>query len=117
MEVGEWSTVKIAMMEDSLSPSVMTSGQVEMEFRDILSKLLDSRFDQFEILNLARKFSIQLPQDINLSKQTLVIQKFVLEQLLKSDQSEYYICNCEKGIILSVVLLAVCSQLSSTKST
>ena len=65
----------------SFVTSVMTSGQVEMEFRDILSKLLDSRFDQFEILNLARKFSIQLPQDINLSKQTLVIQKFVLEQL------------------------------------
>jgi hypothetical protein len=90
LESGEWSTVKIAMMEDNLSPSVMTSGQVEMEFRDILSKLLDSRFDQFEILNLARKFSIQLPQDMSLSKQTLVIQKFVLEQLLKSGQSEYY---------------------------
>ena len=77
-------------MEDNLSSSV-TAGQVQKEFRQILSKLLDARLDQFEILNLARKFFIKLPQDISLSKQALVIQKFVLEQLLKSEQSDYYL--------------------------
>ena len=71
---------------------VLVSTQGEKDFKDILFKLLNGRVDQFEVLDIARKFSISLSQDHSISQQTFVIQKFVLQQLTKaeSDENEYY---------------------------
>ena len=71
---------------------VLVSTQVEKDFKDILFKLLNGRVDQFEVLDIARKFSIRLSQDLSFSQQTFVVQKFVLQQLTKaeSDENEYY---------------------------
>ena len=52
---------------------VLVSTQGEKDFKDILFKLLNGRVDQFEVLDIARKFSIRLSQDHSISQQTFVI--------------------------------------------
>ena len=60
-------------------------------FKDILSKLLDDKLDKFEILKIAGKFSVNLYEEESFSKQKYILQKFVLEQLLKVEtQSSNY---------------------------
>lgn len=54
-------------------------------FRDILSRLLRDDLDEFEVLNLGNKYSLNLANEESLSKQKYLLQKFILLQLLKVD--------------------------------
>ena len=62
----------------------------QTRFQDILSKLLNDTMDQFEVMNLASRFS--LPEETSFSKLKLQVQRFVLHQLVKEDSEnvEHY---------------------------
>ena len=61
-------------------------------FNDILFKLLNEKIDKFEILEIAGKFSVDISVEESFSKQKYIIQKFVLEQLMKveTEKSRYF---------------------------
>ena len=65
---------------------------VVKEWKASLKSLLEDTLDKFEVLDLARKFLIILPQDKSFSQQKYVVQRFLLLQLLKADQdsASYY---------------------------
>ena len=59
--------------------------------KNILDNLLGDSFDKFEVLALALQFNVDLDRESSFSKQKYLIQKTVLDNIIKQDKSEYYI--------------------------
>ena len=59
--------------------------------KNILDNLLRDSFDKFEVLALALQFNVDLDRESSFSKQKYLIQKTVLDNIIKQDKSEYYI--------------------------
>ena len=55
-----------------------------------LTKILMNKVDQFEILNLAQRLSQDISYEESFSRQKYLVQKAVLEQILKSDHCDYF---------------------------
>ena len=58
-----------------------------MDLKDLLKKLLLDKLDQFEVLALCDKLTVNLCEVTSFSKQN---QKEVLEQIMKVETLEYY---------------------------
>ena len=54
--------------------------------RKFLDKLLANNIDQFEVLSLAQRLSVNLDNEDSFSKQKYLVQKSLLEQILKNDR-------------------------------
>ena len=65
------------IMESNVNPNKI--------FGDILSRLLRDELDEFEVLNMGNKYSVNLANEESLSKQKYLLQKFILQQLLKME--------------------------------
>ena len=66
------------MMEEEAGTS---SGQaITDSLKKSLNKLLQSEFDQFEVLGLAQKLALDIQNESDFSQQKYVLQKCVLEQ-------------------------------------
>ena len=73
-------------MTNNTAPPVPSSiSNPEQYLKNILSKLMNDFVDQFEVMELARKFSVDLSNEESFSKQKYLLQKSVLEQILKSE--------------------------------
>ena len=59
-------------------------------FKSILSKLLRDDYDKFEILNICVKLNVDVSCEPIFSKQKYLLQKCVLEQIIKEDSDEYF---------------------------
>ena len=57
-------------------------------FKDLLHNLVSDKLDQFEVLDMVRKYSVNLDDEQSFSRQKYILQKFVLEQLLKEETEE-----------------------------
>ena len=76
------------MMEEEAGTS---SGQaITDNLKKALNKLLQNEFDQFEVLGLAQKLALDIQNESDFSQQQYVLQKCVLEHIIKSDSSVYY---------------------------
>ena len=58
--------------------------------KHVLDNLLRDKYDSFEVLSLAREFGIDIQIESSLSKQKLLLQKCVLDNIIKEDQSDYF---------------------------
>ena len=58
----------------------------------MLSSLLEDKLDKFEVLAVARKLSLKLPEKRSFSQQKYILLQLLLLQLIKSDQerTSYY---------------------------
>ena len=75
---------------DSEEPNdVSTSQQISLEVT--LDKLLNDDFDNFEILNLLNKYSINVDEEESLSRKKYHLQRVLIEQILKEKPQ-----NCDK---------------------
>ena len=54
--------------------------------RKSLDKLLANNIDQFEVLSLAQRLSVNLENEESFSKQKYLVQKSLVEQLLKNER-------------------------------
>ena len=54
--------------------------------RKFLDKLLTNSIDQFEVLSLAQRLSVNLENEASFSKQKYLVQKSLVEQILKNDK-------------------------------
>ena len=59
--------------------------------KEILEKLLRNQYDQFEVLSLINRFSIELQSESSFSRQKYLLQKHVLECIVREDNSETYV--------------------------
>ena len=76
---------------DNSSTSGESRGQVE-KFKVITGKLLNDVMDHFQVMELARSFSVNLSGVTSFSRKKSLLLKFVLEQILKSEPNNaaYY---------------------------
>ena len=62
-------------------------------------KLLSNEYDQFEVLSLAQKLSVDVINESSFSQMKYIVQKSVLEQILKSESSERYKRHLEETMV------------------
>ena len=76
---------------DNSSTSGESRGQVE-KFKVITGKLINDVMDHFQVMELARSFSVNLSGVTSFSRKKSLLLKFVLEQILKSEPNNaaYY---------------------------
>ena len=62
------------------------------KFKKVMSELLNDTMDHFQVLELAKTFSVNLVAAPSFSRQKSLLLKFVLEQILKytPDNASYY---------------------------
>ena len=59
--------------------------------KDALADLLRDKCDRFEILALATKFEVDLEDEPSFSRQKYLLQKCILDNIIKDDKSDYYV--------------------------
>ena len=85
----------VKVMEDQPSGILVyasNSQQISADLKLVLAKLLNDQIDQFEVLSLAQRLSVDLSHVENYSKQKYLLQESVLEQILRQekDNTDHY---------------------------
>jgi hypothetical protein len=64
----------------------------DKNLKELLFNLINNKLDQFELMNVAGRFSIPVPHELSFSTPKLKLQQKVLQQLLKveSGESEHF---------------------------
>ena len=91
----KFKALSFAKMEEE--ETAVVTGEVGQHdslgrFKDIASDILNDVMDNFQVLQIAQTFSINLSKITSFSKKKSVLLKFVLEQILKSElaNKSYY---------------------------
>ena len=75
---------------EHLEESVNVAANTLEKYKSVLTNLLGDKYDKFEVMSLARKFDINLESESSFSQQKYILQKHVLENILKEDESDRY---------------------------
>ena len=78
--------------EDRAEGVGQLGSHVVQEWKSLLASLLEDKLDKFEVLAVARKLSLKLPEKRSFSQQKYILLQLLLLQLIKSDQerTSYY---------------------------
>ena len=78
--------------EDGAEGVGQLGSHVVQEWKSLLASLLEDKLDKFEVLAVARKLSLKLPEKRSFSQQKYILLQLLLLQLIKSDQgrTSYY---------------------------
>lgn len=58
--------------------------------KQILDRLLKNECDQFEILSFGNKFQVDLQKESSFSRQKYLLQKHIIECIIREDRNDYY---------------------------
>ena len=78
---------QILTMDADTEPSVLET------FKSTLKKFLLNQIDQFQVMNMSRRFSVDISNIRSFSQQKYMIQRVVIEQILRSnlvENHDYY---------------------------
>ena len=78
---------QILTMDADTEPSVLET------FKSTLKKFLLNQIDQFQVMNMSRRFSVDISNIRSFSQQKYMIHRVVIEQILRSnlvENHDYY---------------------------